>query len=90
MQDRHRKQINASLHASTFRPHNVHPGEAKISEMFTSRFHIEYAGARRGIDVDHSPASHFHSARTPLKTKMDNSFEFVNEGPKIIALNKKI
>ncbi len=85
LQDRQRKQTNASNHASLFRPHFVNIGQEKIARHFKDHFQIEYAGAKKGINVDQM-ASFRRQRRTPLDTISNASFEFVNEG--VVLLNK--
>ena len=85
VQDRQRKQTNASNHASLFRPHFVNLGQEKIAKHFQDHFQIEYAGAKKGIDVDQM-ASFRRQSRKPLDTISNASFEFVNEG--VVLLNK--
>ena len=79
IQDRQRKQINASSHAQTFRGHFVSMDQAMIARRFTDHFQIEYAGARKGIDVDRAAIS--RKSRKPLGDASSNaSFEFVSDG----------
>jgi hypothetical protein len=64
--------------------------QARIAQRFTDHFQIEYAGARRGIDVDTRAIAIQNSSkktRKPLGDASSNaSFEFVNDG--VVLLNK--
>jgi hypothetical protein len=42
IEDRSRKQVNASMHASTFKSHYVHSGQDHLTRMFQSQFQIGY------------------------------------------------
>ncbi|KAJ3360048.1 hypothetical protein HDU91_004724 [Kappamyces sp. JEL0680] len=88
IEDRQRKQINATFHANTFRPHFVYMGEEKMASRFTSHFQIEYAGSKGGIDVDRTPTI-TKQRRQPLDTMSVGSFEFNTEGPQVVLLNKR-
>jgi hypothetical protein len=85
LEDRYRKQVNATLHASTFRPQFLNYGDKQITEKFASRFQIEYAGIQKSSDTMPKPVHHQPLKRQPLDTTSNASFEFVSDGTQVIA-----